>query len=155
MSTARKLSQDVIALTIPADLNYLKVIRRLTLDVAYSARIPEEEADDLSLAIIEAVTNSIRHSKCASLTVSFNVDASAVTARIADNGCGFEFSRRKCRFPAVDKPGGRGLPLMNNLVDSFAIDTRPGCGCEVTLVKKLKRRAKAPRAKVVPVGSRS
>jgi serine/threonine-protein kinase RsbW len=134
-----KLLEDTIELTVPAKAQYLSSIRQLAFDAAQSASLGEDETQDFNLAVIEAATNAIRHSKCDRITVAFTTDADGVTARVIDKGCGFKFNARRRNFPSPEKQGGRGIPLMHNLVDSVKVESRADCGTEVVLVKKARR----------------
>jgi len=139
MSASRNNPGNIIRISVPAEANYLSGIRQLVLDTVSSTDLDREDRQDFSLAVIEAATNAIRHSKSKSLKVTFTIDATGITAKIADKGCGFKFSPRRCDFPSPEKQGGRGIPLMNNLVDFFKLESKPGRGTEVTLTKEFKR----------------
>lgn len=136
---AKNPSKNTIALTVPAHLNYLKIVRKLAVDVACSTKLSEAEVDDFILAVVEAVTNAMRHSKSEHLAVSLTVSRDALSATISDRGCGFKPDPKRSEFPSLEKRGGRGIPLMNCLVDSCMIKSRPGRGTQITLVKKLPR----------------
>lgn len=131
---------DFAELTIPAKAQYLSSIRQLAVDSAQSAFLDDGDTQDFSLAVVEAATNSIRHSNSESLTITLKVDSDGITARVSDKGCGFKFHSRRCNFPSPEKQGGRGIPLMHNLVDLFKVESRAGFGTEVTLVKKMSSR---------------
>ncbi len=128
--------EGTIELKVPAESQYLASIRQLTSDAAHAASFSDDDTGDLILAVIEAATNAIRHSRSDYILISFLIGAGEITARILDTGCGFKFNARKCKFPSIEKPGGRGLPLMHNLVDCFEVESWAGRGTEVVLVKK-------------------
>jgi len=141
MQIGGSASNNLIRLTVPTDINYLASIRQVALDVSRSASLEKDEMLDFSLAVMEAATNAIRHSKSKSLTATFKVNRDNVVARVIDHGCGFKSHLNGNGFPSSEKQGGRGIPLMSNLVDRFKIKSHPGQGTEVTLVKKLERPA--------------
>ncbi|MHB8840642.1 MAG: ATP-binding protein [Candidatus Aquicultor sp.] len=131
--------EGTVELTVPAESQYLASIRQLTSDAAHSASFDDDDTNDLILAVVEAATNAVRHSRSDRILISFLIGAGEITARILDTGCGFKFHGRKCKFPSIEKPGGRGIPLMHNLVDRFEVESRAGSGTEVILVKKASR----------------
>lgn len=128
--------KDIIRLTVPAKANYLASIRQLALDVAHSASLNEDEVKDFSLAVMEASTNAVMHSKSDLVTTIFSVDSNCLIARIIDRGRGFKMHKPRSSFPPPSRQGGRGIPLMNNLVDLLKIKSQNG-STEVTLVKWL------------------
>ncbi|MCL6472913.1 MAG: ATP-binding protein [Firmicutes bacterium] len=128
--------KDKIRLTVPAKANYLASIRQLALDVAHSTSLSEDEIKDFSLAVMEASTNAVMHSKSDLVTTIFSVDGDCLIARIIDRGRGFKMQKPRNSFPPSNRQGGRGIPLMNNLVDLLKIKSQNG-STEVTLVKWL------------------
>lgn len=145
MQTLGKATKNKIRLTIPAKANYLASIRQLALDVARSTRLGEDEILDFSLAVTEASSNAIRHSKSDLITTVFYVKDGCLTCKVVDKGCGFEPSVTKGAFPPSSKQGGRGIPLMNNLVDTIKIKSQYGYGTEVVLVKSIKKGSRVRR----------
>ncbi len=143
MQTSRKATKTKIHLSIPAKTNYLASIRQLALDVARSTRLSEDEILDFSLAVIEASSNAIRHSKSDFVNTVFYVEDGCLTCKVIDKGCGFEPNITKGTFPPSSKQGGRGIPLMNNLVDAMKIKSQFGYGTEVVLVKSIKKGSRA------------
>ncbi|HEY3374459.1 MAG TPA: ATP-binding protein [Candidatus Aquicultor sp.] len=139
MRRIRRSTQDIIELTVPATLKYLKIIRQLILDVMHSARFSDADINDFMLAIMEAVTNSMRHSNSDNLTVRFEVNTKGITVHIIDQGCGFIFSKKSCKFPGVGNSGGRGLPLMYCLVDSLIVRSKESYGTQITMVKHIRK----------------
>lgn len=139
MSAGSKNSSNIIQMNVPAKASYLSSIRQLSLDVVSNTDLSREDRQDFSLAVVEAATNAIRHSRSKSLKITFAIDSTGITAKIIDKGCGFKFSPRRCDFPSPEQQGGRGIPLMSNLVDFFKVESEPGHGTEVTLVKEFRQ----------------
>lgn len=139
MILANRAPGDLIQLTVPAKIEFLISIRQLIADVARSTLLNEEEMQDFNLAVMEAATNAIRHSGSQNLTIIFKIDSDSVTARILDQGRGYKFHAGRCQFPSLMEESGRGIPLMDSLVDTFKVQSKPGHGTEVTLIKKFGR----------------
>jgi anti-sigma regulatory factor (Ser/Thr protein kinase) len=100
--------------------------------------LADECSEDFCLAVIEAVTNAIRHSGCEKFVLALKLTDNDLTATIVDDGSGFLFDEESCKFPAIDAPGGRGLPIICSLVDHLSVSSRIGIGTTLTLSKILK-----------------
>lgn len=75
---------------------------------------------DVVLAVHEAAKNSIRFSNAthAPVRVTIRFRNGEITVRVADRGCGFDPSRCDLDWlPDLEKPSGRGLFLMYQLMD--------------------------------------
>ena len=116
------------------------------LELAVSVGLSEDEADEVRLAVIEAVINAIEHGRNEKGRVHVSFSTSTNPARLAvtvgDSGGGFDPS--KVAAPnIVEKIGtkqrkrGWGLKLMRSLMDEVIIDSSSE-GTRVTLIKKPK-----------------
>ena len=110
-----------------------------------------EELIDIKTAVSEAVTNCIVHGYQESVE---NIYISAaiypdnrVTIRIKDKGCGIEnISQAMEPLYTTCKSGeraGLGFAVMQSLCDHVKVDSRPGKGTTVTLVRKVASRGGA------------
>jgi anti-sigma regulatory factor (Ser/Thr protein kinase) len=72
-------------------------------------------ADDVLLAVIEAIGNVIEHT-AAQYTVSVTANTKQVTIDVTDYGSGFSLEGHS--MPAPFAEAGRGIPIMRSLVDS-------------------------------------
>jgi anti-sigma regulatory factor (Ser/Thr protein kinase) len=105
-------------------------IRQAVVDFARANGITDARADDLGLAISEAVTNAVvhayrRHAQPGGVHVSATVDGPWIDVRVVDDGSGMA--------PRSDSPGlGLGLPLINRLADQVELRPPPdGAGTEL------------------------
>lgn len=88
---------------------------------------------DAVVAVSEALTNAVRHSGTDRLEVVVAPGGPGrVVVRILDRGRGFE-PPSDPTMPAPTARQGRGLALMEALVDGVEIHTTPGGGTEVVL----------------------
>ena len=71
-------------------------------------------ADDVFLAVIEAIGNAIEHTG-APYTVSVTANNKRVTIDITDYGTGFALDYREMPSPFAEH--GRGIPIIKSLVD--------------------------------------
>ncbi len=121
---------------LPLEPKRLMRARQRIRDYLHDHGVDSSAIDDIVLAIQEAMTNAVRHSKaCEDLEVSVRRDGPHLVAEVRDHGVGFDvdaFDSHCC--PAVDEPGGRGLYLMAHLSDELELVCRDGL--EVRIVKR-------------------
>jgi serine/threonine-protein kinase RsbW len=93
-------------------------------------------AHDIQVALTEACTNVILHAGPGDVyEVAVDVDDSCCTIRVIDRGVGFDAGEAR---PAGDTAeSGRGMGLMNALVDEVLFETRAEAGTIVHLEKTL------------------
>ena len=139
MSSTDNSSVGMAQLTVPSRLQYFVSVRQLILDFVQDSPLCREDAHDFTLAAVEAVTNSIRHSRSEDLTITLHKEQDSITIKVTDQGCGFKVHPGRYNFPSLEVQGGRGIPLMRNLTDSLEIKSRRGLGTEVVLMKQLKK----------------
>ncbi len=145
---------------MPAVSENLRPARRLVGEWLTAARWPEEEIEDVVLAVNEAVSNVVEHAHAtipASPAPPPTVDVHGVIEPAPDPGPPAAAApglldgaaQWRARIEIVDhgrwrpstadlhdelRARGRGLPLMHALVDQVHIDTVLGGGTRVTLI---------------------
>ncbi len=117
----------------PADPVSLRDIRSFVRAEAQKATLGEESAEELTLAVSEAVSNSIRHTQTTSIRLEARVEGPCLVVEVEDEGT---FDSRM-PIPEIDGPGGRGFLLMTAFADEVAIleGTPQDPGTTVRLVK--------------------
>ncbi|MBS3909706.1 MAG: ATP-binding protein [Actinobacteria bacterium] len=138
MAVPKQKAENIGRLTIDANYRHISRAREFILNIARTVAIGDEAADDIVLATVEAVTNSIRHANSACVVVEVNRSGDSMVVRVIDDGSGFDTSSDIREFPCVEDLGGRGIPLMHLLMDDISINSEPGKGTEVVLLKKFK-----------------
>lgn len=112
-------------------------VRRLVEGAAQTMGLNREQISDLLTAVDEAAANAIRHGSPRGTDSIVHVRCyatpSGLAVEVRDEGKGFAVSG-KPRMPAPDATGGRGLPLMIALADTFEVASTPH-GTTVTLKK--------------------
>jgi anti-sigma regulatory factor (Ser/Thr protein kinase) len=121
-----------------ADATAPSAIRRLLRRWLIQARWPTEDADDLVLAVSEAVSNCVEHGYRDASTVGtvevtgeeelLSVRQRRVVITIADHG-------RWRPIPTEPANRRRGIPFMHALADSVEIDGTP-TGTRLTLTSR-------------------
>lgn len=103
-----------------------------------------EELADIKTAVSEAVTNSIIHAYANSsgrVYMECRVDGDKVTIIVKDNGKGIE-DVKKAMEPMFTtntdgERSGMGFTVMETFMDSVSVDSIPGVGTKVTLIKQI------------------
>lgn len=150
MGIPERKAECLVSLTIAANFEYISRAREFVLSLARTAAIGDEAVDDIVLATVEAVTNSIRHanSSCVVVEVEVSRSSDSMVVRVIDDGSGFDICPDISEFPGLEDLGGRGIPLMHHLMDDLSINSEPGKGTEVVLLKKLKGAESGSRRKL-------
>jgi serine/threonine-protein kinase RsbW len=93
---------------------------------------------DVELAMSEACTNVLLHSGPGDqYVVRLDLDDRLGLIRVIDVGHGFDSARLQDEDPVLEDERGRGLGLMQALVDRVDFTSRPEAGTIVTLEKVL------------------
>ncbi len=110
-----------------------RITRRLDLG--------ENECMDIAIAVTEAVNNAVLHGNHQRpdklVTVRFELSASQVRIIVRDQGSGFDpdLVADPLTPENIIKPNGRGLLILESLMDSVQVKTTPR-GTEVIMVKR-------------------
>lgn len=95
-------------------------------------------AEDVALALSEGCANVVRHATSTDrYQVTFQLDRRAARVTIADSGRGFPFNGAH-RMAGALAEGGRGLALMEMLMDEADFQVEEGRGTQVSLTKRIR-----------------
>jgi len=136
---------------IDSNLENVPLIGMSVNKLCSSASFSDIDSFNIELCVVEAVTNSIKHSCCGEsgheIRVGLTLTQEAVTLDVCDTGP--HPMDPKVLDDAVIKPpgdnitdiediaeGGRGLGIMKEIMDSVTYKSEEGMNC-LTLVKKL------------------
>jgi serine/threonine-protein kinase RsbW len=136
--TGREGSQVDIefAMALPRDAIGIPMVRRVLGDALRSLGVTEECVADIQLAASEACANAVRHGGPAGrYHVVATIGAGKCEVRIADRGHGLTTIPKQ--YPSPDTENGRGILIMQSVVDDVSFDTTPGNGTTVRLSKEL------------------
>ncbi|WP_139491855.1 anti-sigma B factor RsbW [Brevibacillus dissolubilis] len=135
-----------IRITIPADAEFIDVVRLSLYGLATRMGFSFEEIEDMKVAVSEACNNVILHAYTQpdegeiELTFTPHVDRLVISVR--DQGTSFNFEQTvKGVEPLHDKEihelkaGGLGIYMMQALMDEVVVHS--GAGTEVILTKLL------------------
>ena len=128
-------------MNIPSDFKYLGAVDAAIQDLAREFAFSENSINDMSTALIEACSNAIEHgNKFASdkrVKVFLGFNKTSVTARICDEGGGFDFQDLLTRSEPPDTMSerGRGLIIMRAFTDDLKFSYSDGDGLCVEMTK--------------------
>jgi serine/threonine-protein kinase RsbW len=139
-----------LALTLPRDEQTVPVARHIVRNAMDQVGVEETCVYDVELALSEACTNVLLHSGPGDqYVVRLDLGNRLGMIRVIDVGHGFDSARLQAEDPLPQDERGRGLGLMQALVDRVDLTSRSEAGTIVTLEKALTYRDEAR-----PVGRR-
>ena len=137
--------EDVVELIVPNERKYLHVVRLAVSGVASREGFSVEQIEDIKLAVGEACSNAMEHAyeagdKDATIRVRCRVEPGQFIVEVIDGGRGFSLDD-VIIDPSAPPPTERGLGLflVSSSVDRLDIDTAPGAGTKVTMVKRVRQ----------------
>lgn len=133
-----------LALTLPRDEQTVPVARHIVRNAMDQVGVDETCVYDVELALSEACTNVLLHSGPGDqYLVRLDLQGRLGMIRVIDVGHGFDSARLQAEDPLPQDERGRGLGLMQALVDRVDLTLRSEAGTIVTLEKVLTYRDEA------------
>jgi serine/threonine-protein kinase RsbW len=133
-----------LALTLPRDEQTVPVARHIVRNAMEQVGVDETCVYDVELALSEACTNVLVHSGPGDqYVVRLDLEDRLGVIRVVDVGHGVDSTKLQADGAPPDDERGRGLGLMQALVDRFDFTSRPEAGTIVTLEKDLTYRDEA------------
>ena len=128
-----------VTLSLPRDELTVPVVRHLCSSAMSELGVEPGCKGDVLLALTEACTNVIDHSDDAhQYEVQLMLDERRCTIQVKDGGGGFDHAARdEGRTVDLSAEEGRGIDLMNALVDKVSFVSEPCEGTIVNLYKEL------------------
>jgi serine/threonine-protein kinase RsbW len=127
-----------LALTLPRDELTVPVARHIVRKAMEQVAVEETCAYDVELALSEACTNVLLHSGPGDqFIVRLDLEGGRGVIRVIDIGHGFDAAMLQATDDLLEAERGRGLGLMQALVDRVDLTSRPEAGTIVTLEKIL------------------
>jgi serine/threonine-protein kinase RsbW len=136
-----KGNPEEMVLTIPSDFKYLGAVDAAIQDLAREFSFSENSINDVTTALIEACSNAIEHGnkfdkgKRVRVVLSFN--GGSLTARVYDQGPGFDYQSAISQHEPPDPTSerGRGLIIMQAFTDDLRFSFKKKDGLCVELRK--------------------
>jgi serine/threonine-protein kinase RsbW len=133
-----------LALTLPRDEQTVPVARHIVRNAMEQVGVEESCVYDVELALSEACTNVLLHSGPGDqYVVRLDLEDRLGVIRVIDVGHGFDSARLQASDALLEDERGRGLGLMQALVDKVDFTSRREAGTIVTLEKVLDYRDEA------------
>jgi len=150
------LEDSVVELTLESDLSNVEVAEEVARRIATTAGFGEEDQHRIDLAVHETVINAIAHGNKSDphkqVRLRFQIHSDRLEIRIRDQGSGFD--PRRVADPLADqnvlRVSGRGVFLTRTFMDDYRVETPPGGGTEVILVKRLNSNNSVPPRRKEP-----
>jgi len=143
----KSFTDTKIELRMCANPDYLRVARTATHDVAQAIGLKDNEIETITLAVVEALTNVIRHSyggPCDKpIIVKLNkinypdVKKAGLEIVIRDFGKQVEPENIKGRDLDELEPGGVGVHIIHTAMDEVEFTRGDDCGMQLRMVKYL------------------
>ncbi|MGO4537522.1 anti-sigma B factor RsbW [Paenibacillus sp. 2TAB19] len=138
-----------ITVTIPAEAQYINIVRLALYGIAEKAGFSFEQMEDMKVAVTEACTNAVLHAyesgQSGMIHIRIELDKQGICIRVKDDGNSFDYDNATQQFVSHHlkslndvKAGGLGLFLMHALMDN--VEVRTDRGTEVILTKQIGRK---------------
>jgi serine/threonine-protein kinase RsbW len=127
-----------ISLSLPRERESVSAVRRIVAGAMAEVGVEPSCAADVELALTEGCANVVRHATSTDrYRVTFQLDRRAAKIVIADAGKGFALNGSTHHMAATLSEGGRGLALMEMLMDEADFRVEEGRGTRVSLTKQV------------------
>lgn len=143
----KRLTETKIELRMCANPDYLRVARTATHDVAQVIGLKDDEIETITLAVVEALTNVMRHSyggPCdkpiiVKLSKINYLDLKKAGMEIVIRDFGKQVDPEDIKGRDLDelKPGGVGVHIMHAAMDEVEFTRGDACGMQLRMVKYL------------------
>jgi anti-sigma regulatory factor (Ser/Thr protein kinase) len=131
-----------IHLSVTSHPKNLKRIRRVMADVTSKTDLSKEIVGSIILAVDEVCSNIIKHccmtdpNRKIDLTIQLETDSLVIS--IVDDGIKFDINSIKSRDINDIKPGGLGIHIIKQVMDTVDYSHTPEGFNKVKMIKKLK-----------------
>lgn len=130
-----------LSLVLPRDESSVPVVRHICATALQEICTEPATISDIEIALTEACANVVEHSGPGEdYAIDVTIDAEKCVIRVVDRGQGFGVDETTARTPDLSSDGGRGVALMQALVDKVRFESRPQEGTVVCLEKRLEFR---------------
>lgn len=128
---------ETIKMEIPANPDYVSIIRLTTSGIANRVGFSIDDIEDMKVAVSEACTNAIKHSEDNKVNILFNLLSDKLEIEIKDNGKGYNVESIQKPDLSNPKENGLGLFIIQTLMDEVNIDSNGNKGTTIKMTKYL------------------
>jgi serine/threonine-protein kinase RsbW len=128
-----------LTLCLPRDALSVPLSRQVASQLLRSVGFHSDDVADVELALTEACSNVLRHSKADNeYEVRLEIDQDIVIISVRDMGSGVPAHVLERSEPDDAAEVGRGIPLMRALVDRLSFTEVEGHGAVVRMERRLR-----------------
>ena len=141
MGETKKMISDKIQLSIPSHPKYLALIRGVMEKAAHTIGFSANDSDHIILAVDEACSNIIKHSYMndsqKKIDICIEIQEKALKIHITDYGKQCDIRQMKPRSLEDIRPGGLGIYIMNQVMDSVQYDCSSEKQNQISMTKRM------------------
>jgi anti-sigma regulatory factor (Ser/Thr protein kinase) len=130
-------------LAVPSDPRYVGVVREWAAGIGTIAGLDGAGSGEVSLAVVEAFSNVVRHSYRGDSTKKIDLRCAVRKDRleivIRDYGKTTHPTEIRARNLDELKPGGLGVHFIREIMDEVDYEPGPGLGMRLKMVRRLDR----------------
>ena len=130
-----------LRMKLPNDARSVPLARGIVRCALGSLDVTDDCTDDLVLAVSEACTNVLDHVVADDYEVLAGIEGSQCVLEVTDKGAPVPLPHRGGGFPDLQAETGRGIAIIEALVDSVEFARRADAGLVVRMRKELIYRA--------------
>jgi len=141
-----KPDASIVEIVLESKLANVEVAEEKARSVSAKAGFKEEDGFQIEMAVHEAVINAIHHGNKEDprkkVHIKFLIFEDGLEIRVRDEGTGFDPSTLPDPLAKENllNVSGRGIFLVRKFMDDFRVESVPGGGTEVIMVKNLTSR---------------
>jgi anti-sigma regulatory factor (Ser/Thr protein kinase) len=131
-----------VVVEFPSAYKYLNIIDLICGEIMADMNFTREARNEVSISVIEACTNALEHGNecCPEKYIRVTIEKlpDRLLIEVFDRGSGFDYEDYLRHIPDpsnVHKLRGRGIYIMNTMMDVLSFEMLPGGGMKVRLEK--------------------
>ncbi len=134
-----------MAVCLPRESRTVALVRTAITNTLTLIGADQDCVDDIALAVSEACTNVVQHAASDDeYEVAVHVDDTRCTISVKNTGTGFDAEELAGTMPDPYSPRGRGVAIMQTVMDGIDFTSSPEAGTMVNLVRNLTFRQDGP-----------
>lgn len=144
------IQETTIRAVIPADSEYIDVIRLILYGITKKLGFSYEEIEDIKVAVTEACNNAVLYAyieeEYGEIEVEFDIFENKFRVKVMDHGKSFDVQNTTNKVMSLHdrqlkevEIGGLGILLMQTLMDEVQINKK--MGTEVIMTKWIRKHA--------------
>jgi serine/threonine-protein kinase RsbW len=134
---------DTLTLSVPGKAEYVSTVRLAVSSVAAKSGFDVETIEDIKVAVSEACSNILCHSKIREeylYRVECTLHDNKLEITVMDDGVGFDAERFSANVYEEPDPeclhvGGLGIYIIKALMDEVRVESQDGAGAVIRMTK--------------------